>query len=173
MQSSQSPDPTRYQFISRVLVFLTRGDEILLIKRAADKKLWPGLYNGLGGHVERGESVYAAAAREVEEESGLTDLSLWLCAVVAIDTGETASGILMFVFHGETEGELRPSAEGALEWASVDKVSDLPLVEDIPDLLPRVLDRTPKDPPLWGLYTYDSSGNLSIRFDGHPFPEQN
>ncbi|MEX1248597.1 MAG: NUDIX domain-containing protein, partial [Anaerolineales bacterium] len=71
MTSPQAANKSRYKFIPRVLVFLTRGDEVLLIKRGADRPVFPNLYNGLGGHVERGESVMAAARREVEEESGL------------------------------------------------------------------------------------------------------
>ena len=47
----------RYHFIPRVLILLTMGDKILLLKGAPDKRIWPNLYNGLGGHVERGETV--------------------------------------------------------------------------------------------------------------------
>ena len=81
----------RYQFIPRVLIFLTSGDKILLLKGAPNKGIWPNLFNGLGGHVERGETVLQAAQREVLEESGLVVNNLWLCANVSID-GRTAIG---------------------------------------------------------------------------------
>jgi 8-oxo-dGTP diphosphatase len=154
-QSQQVGSKKRYQFIPRVLAFLTRGDEVLLIKRAADRAIFPNQYNGLGGHVERGESVHQAAIREVEEESGLQPSSLWLCAVVTIDTGDADKGILMFVFRGEASGEtaggtLQASAEGTLEWVHPDRIAELDMVEDIPTLLPKVLALEPGDPPLWG-----------------------
>src|SRR3989337_1629874 len=114
--SSQATDKNRYKFIPRVLVFLTRGDEVLLIKRSADRRVFPGKYNGLGGHVEKGEAVLTAARREVKEESGLTPTSLWLCAVIATDTGDREAGIVLWVFHGEADGEPRPSAEGEISW---------------------------------------------------------
>lgn len=167
MDRPQGPTKFRYQVIPRVLVFLTRGDEVLLLKRADDRPIFPGLYNGLGGHVERGESVLTAAYREVEEESGLRPARLWLCATVAIDTGDAATGILMSVFCGPAaEGSLlRPSTEGTLQWVPVTQIPTLPMVEDIPTLLPKVLEIEPGDAPLWGLYTYDANGKLTIEFD--------
>jgi len=161
---SQGIDKSRYQFIPRVLVFVTRGDEVLLIKRGAQREVFPNQYNGLGGHVERGESVLAAARREVEEESGLICKGLWLCAVVAIDTGDVSSGIAMWVFRGEADGEPRPSAEGEIAWMPVSMIPELQMVEDIPTLLPKVLAMRPGDAPLWGIYRYTKNGKLSMQF---------
>ncbi len=153
----------------RVLIFLTRGEDVLLIKGAATKRVWPNLYNGLGGHVERGESVWHTAQRELEEESGLKDIPLWLCAIVTIDTGDAEAGILMFVFRGEASGErrdtLRASSEGELEWVPISKLTSLPLVEDLPILLPRVLAMKRGGAPFWGKYSYDTHGALRVMFD--------
>lgn len=138
---------------------------MLLIKRADDRPIFPGKYNGLGGHVERGESVLAAAHREVHEESGLTPNGLWLCATVAIDLGEPDHGIAMWVFRGEAgDGEMIESPEGKLEWMPVARIPDLDMVEDILTLLPKVLSLQPGDPPLWGLYVYDDEGKLTMEF---------
>jgi len=167
MSNPQKFSKTRYQFIPRVLVFLTRGDEVLLMKRADDRPVFPGLYNGLGGHVERSESVLAAAYREVEEESGLRPTRLWLCANVAIDTGDPDTGIHMSVFCGSApqDGELRQSSEGTLQWIKVSELATLPMVEDIPTLLPKVLAVPPDGKPLWALYTYSSQGELQMHFE--------
>ncbi|MCH7664271.1 MAG: NUDIX domain-containing protein, partial [Chloroflexi bacterium] len=62
--SHQGESNDRYQLIPRVLIFITRGDEVLLLKGAPDKNLWANLYNGVGGHIERGEDVLSAARRE-------------------------------------------------------------------------------------------------------------
>jgi 8-oxo-dGTP diphosphatase len=164
-QSQQVGNKKRYQFIPRVLAFLTRGDEVLLIKRAANRAIFPNQYNGLGGHVEQGESVHQAAVREVEEESGLEASSLRLCAVVTIDTGDADKGILMFVFRGEAaDGTLRASAEGTLEWVHPDRIPELDMVEDIPTLLPKVLAMQPGDPPLWARYSHDEAGKIVMGF---------
>ena len=43
---------------------VTGEPEVLLLRGAADKRLWANRYNGLGGHVEAGEDVLSAAKRE-------------------------------------------------------------------------------------------------------------
>tara|TARA_R110002096_G_scaffold27577_16_gene84224 strand:+ start:598 stop:1128 length:531 start_codon:yes stop_codon:yes gene_type:complete len=56
------------------LVFLTRGDEVLLIHKKTG--LGAGKINGPGGKVEPGETAMEAAVREVEEELHVTPSNL-------------------------------------------------------------------------------------------------
>lgn len=166
--NSQGVSSKRYALIPRTLIFLFRGEEILLIKGAPQKRIWANLYNGIGGHVEQGESILSAARRELFEESRIVPGTLWLCGVVTIDTGEQP-GICLFIFRGEgasgIETTLQPSPEGDLEWIAISRVFDLPLVEDLPLLLPRVLQARQDEPPFYAQYTYDESNQLSVRFD--------
>lgn len=39
-------------------------------RRSADRRLLPGIWDVVGGHLEPGESPEAALAREIEEETG-------------------------------------------------------------------------------------------------------
>src|SRR5690606_10171275 len=55
----------RYQVMPRVLISITQKDDVLLLKGAPTKQTWPNLYTGVGGHVERDESVLDAARREI------------------------------------------------------------------------------------------------------------
>lgn len=49
-----------------------KGIEILLQKRAKDKRAWPGRYDvSASGHIDLGEDPIAAAIRETKEEIGL------------------------------------------------------------------------------------------------------
>ncbi|MEQ1840701.1 MAG: NUDIX domain-containing protein, partial [Verrucomicrobiales bacterium] len=52
------------------LVFITRGDEVLLIHKKTG--LGAGKINGPGGKLEAGETALDAAIREVEEELHIT-----------------------------------------------------------------------------------------------------
>ena len=162
--SDQGAPSGRYQLVPRTLIFLTRGDQVLLIQGAAHKRLWANRYNGLGGHVERGESIISAARRELEEEAGLVVAELALCGVITIDVGADA-GIGIFVLRGECpEGIPRPSDEGELVWVDRQQLDHLPLVEDLPVLLPKVLDHKPCSPPFAAHYRYSDTGELIIQF---------
>jgi len=154
----------RYALIPRTLIFLTRGGRVLLIKGAAHKRLWANQYNGLGGHVERGEDVLSAARRELAEETGLLVQDLWHCGVITVDPGGEV-GVVIFVLRGECSvGEPVPSPEGSLEWVSFADIDRLPLVEDLYALLPRALAAKRGEPPVFGHYWYDAGDRLVIRF---------
>ncbi len=161
----------RYQVIPRVLCFVTHDDAatgdatVLLLRGGPHKRLWAGRYNGLGGHVEAGEDIYAATLREVHEEAGLEIHDLLLRAVVHADAGDPNLGILFFVFTAQADSTaVTPSDEGALEWHRQDALPLADMVEDLPVLLPKVLAMQPHDPPLFVAYSYDEADRLLMHF---------
>ncbi len=156
----------RYSVIPRTLVFITRGDRVLLLRGSPQKRIWANKYNGIGGHVERDEDIYFAAVREVREETGLDAEGLRLVGLINVD-GDQPTGIMLFVFTAQSRsGDPIPSEEGALEWIARDQLAQIDLVEDLPTILPRALDLPPTAPPFFAHYHYDERDKLMIRFSG-------
>ncbi|MEJ2599829.1 MAG: NUDIX domain-containing protein [Anaerolineales bacterium] len=164
--SDQGANDGRYALIPRTLIFITRGSQVLLLKGAPDKRLWANRYNGVGGHVEQGEDILSAARRELTEETGLQIDDLWLCGLVCVDTGQNP-GVGIFILRGELNDpqmEVTPSAEGSLEWVTFEVLTQLPVLEDLKILLPRVLSQGRNSPPFSARSFYDESGRQVLRF---------
>ena len=162
--SDQGVNLDRYMFVPRTLIILRRSDRVLLLKGAAKKRLWAGLYNGIGGHIESGEDVFSAACRELREETGLTSPNLSLCGILSVDT-QTNPGVCVFIFTGDClEGEPEHSDEGSLEWIKLSEVNKIPLVGDLRWLLPKIMTYKQGFQIFFAQSSYDKSGNITIRF---------
>lgn len=158
----QNISPQRYQTTPRTLIFIFNKNMILLLRNAPSKKLWPNFLNGVGGHVESDETIYASAIREITEETGLhTITSLKLRGIINIEVDQTnRSGVLLFVYIATTNNpNIEPSHEGQPEWFDF---KDLPENELVPDLkiLLQKLTSLSTDKFLYGRYSYTSDGKL-------------
>lgn len=148
----------------RTLCFVRNGDDVLLMKRAAHKRIFPNRYNGVGGHVERGEDVLNGVRREIHEETGLTVRDLQLCAIYSVDAGGD-NGITVFAFTAYSDSRaILDSEEGALEWVAIGDILNRDLVEDLPHTLPRMLAMGRGDAPFFIHMSYNQQDKMLLRF---------
>jgi 8-oxo-dGTP diphosphatase / 2-hydroxy-dATP diphosphatase len=121
------------------IVFCIRDDEVLLGMKKV--RFGAGKWNGFGGKVEEGESIDAAALREVKEEAGLSidPKSINHVAIVSFYFGKKEIFECHAYIAREWEGEPIESDEMLPQWFPL---TELPYKEMWPsDLywLPAVL----------------------------------
>jgi 8-oxo-dGTP diphosphatase len=134
----------------RTLCFLFHGDDVLLMfrRRPPDAGFW----NALGGKIERGEDPLEAAAREVWEEAGLRP-ALHFCGVATAVVRGTGEHWTIFLFAADVDDRaVVESPEGPLRWVAPQDLATLPVLADVPLLLPSMRDRTA--PPIMAKFTY-------------------
>ncbi len=110
------------------LCFLTRGDEMLMLKRnnAPNRGLW----NGVGGKIAPGETPVDSCLREVWEETGYRLDALRFHGILTWVGYETDPGGLYIFSAPASADEPSPTIEGALRWQPKDWVFSSPEVVD-------------------------------------------
>jgi len=103
-----------------VAAFLYNNGNYLLMKRADSRKIAPGVWSGIGGHMEPHEinDPLSACYREIEEESGITREKISTLELFYIITRRSKDEIRhIYIYFGETEqNELTQTDEGELFW---------------------------------------------------------
>jgi len=141
-------------------VFIFNRDCVLLIKQKDKNKPGYEKWNGLGGHVERGENPLDSARREIWEESGLKVENIKLKYITFIE--ENNQGICLFIFSGYSKNSsLVKSDEGDVRWFSEKEIKDLVTMNDLPELL-NVIKRTKRNKSLRFLDINYKNGKVRI-----------
>lgn len=123
------------------LVFLQRNGQVLLGMKK--RGFGAGKWNGFGGKLEPGESVKVAAARELQEEAGITVPELSRRAVLLFEMTDPADNALLEV-HVYTADRIAQGAPVETEemrpaWYDVDAVPLDSMWADDQFWLPQVL----------------------------------
>jgi ADP-ribose pyrophosphatase YjhB (NUDIX family) len=98
-----------------LLLIKDKKDNILMGKRNDS-----GLWTGPGGHCNEGECPWAAAVRELKEETGLDAKSLKL-----LNVSKNKQGKMIYLFGAEVEGKIDASKDADKEcdnWFYVDPI---------------------------------------------------
>lgn len=135
--------------------FLKQENKLLLLNREAPPNM--GLWNGVGGKIEPGESPYQSAIREIQEETGLQVEQLQFGGIVTWARPTEADMLArqgMYLFLAELSQSMKTNVmpsmdEGILAWKQLDWVlnpQNMGVASNISVFLPRLLNRSePKE----------------------------
>ncbi len=119
----------RIQEIPAVSVALLRAGQVLLVRRGQAPSR--GLYAFPGGRIEPGETVEAAARRELLEETGLAAGELAVLTEIGIDSQRHGRPVRyrLTVLTGTWQGGEAVAADDAeaVGWFGLGELADLPI----------------------------------------------
>lgn len=108
--------------------FLKNGDDILLMKRSASRKIAPGYWYGVGGHLEPSEinNPQMACLREINEETGIRaeDISDLQLKYIVMRRSRDEIVVNHFFFGSTRTRSFLESDEGTLSWVAERDVLD-------------------------------------------------
>ena len=112
------------ELVTCVMICNPKTNEVLVQNR---KLIYPG-WSFPGGHVDRGESFYDCAVREVKEETGLDVYNLKYCGVVHWMNRENDERYLCFMYKTEDYGGelIAETAEGEQFWLGINELLATP-----------------------------------------------
>src|SRR5512132_407839 len=116
----------RATFPVTVHLFLFRGDQVLLLRRS-NTGFADGQYSVPAGHLDGGETVIAAAAREALEEVGVRIEPEALCYSSVMHRRDGDERVDFFVHVRRWDGEIvnaEPEKCDEIRWVNIDKLPD-------------------------------------------------
>lgn len=145
--------------------FLFHRDSVLLIKFPPDKNVWPGLYNGLGGPVEEGESLGESAMRKIREESGIKVKRVNLQMIINVNDF-FGRDRLLFVFTARVRDKKFKHDARNLMWAKLATIEKRDVAPDLPIILPKIIN-TKENNIIYGKSSYGKYNEfVELQFEG-------
>lgn len=122
-----------------VLGFAYCGGEVLLLKKLRPE--WQcGRFNGVGGHIERGELSIEAMHREFKEETSVDIASIhWMRRVHLIGMGWSV-GIYRTWLDAKQRDEIRAATDEEPVWIPMSRLWATPVIPNLRWLVPLCYD---------------------------------
>ncbi len=102
------------------MLYIIQNERVLLILKK--RGLGSGLFNGVGGKVERGETIEEAVIRECIEEVGVKPLNLKWMGLLEFYNNNELYGYVHVYTANSYEGELRETDEAKPIWFRFDEI---------------------------------------------------
>ena len=127
------------KIIDTTMIYLKRDNSYLLLFRNKKKNdINEGKWIGVGGHVEKDETIDQCAIREVKEETGY-DVHSLKCAGEVLFVDENLK-MMMYVYEiTDFSGEMIECNEGDLKWIPIKDIYDYPMWKGDKVFLPKLI----------------------------------
>jgi 8-oxo-dGTP diphosphatase len=104
-----------------VVAHKTKKETVLVVERSKTDEWKPLHWSLPGGHIQKNETPYFAAKRELKEETGLEAKDISICTVKNGTNGK------MYIYHCEEwSGEVKLNFEHSdYKWVEYDKLDEL------------------------------------------------
>ena len=126
--------------------FVKNGNNILMLNREESPIM--GVWNGVGGKIEKGETPDEGALREVFEETGIKVERYFSKGTVSWETSNSElDGIYVYLYEVTNHLKLETpnkTREGILDWKSIDWILNpinLGIAEMVSQYLPILLNK--------------------------------
>ena len=113
------------KIIVKCIIYNRELNRFLLVQRCQSDDTGADTWENAGGNIDSGETPETAAAREVEEETGITDFTIKKIAYLALLKGELPDLLIVYLCETKT-GTVRLSFEHqAYVWADEKQCREL------------------------------------------------
>lgn len=144
------------KIIKTSLLFILKENKILLGQKK--RGFGKGLYNGFGGKMQDGETIFETMRRETIEELSVVPISAELVGKIEFDlyiNGENANEIVHIFTCSEFEGEVTESDEMKPIWFDLNEIPYENMFDDDLLWLPLVL----KGEKVSGVVNFDKNNH--------------
>ena len=113
------------KIIVKCIIYNRELNRFLLVQRCQDDDTGADTWENAGGNIESGETPEAAAAREVREETGITDIAIKKVAYIALLEGELSDLLIVYLCETNTENVRLSFEHQAYIWADEEQCREL------------------------------------------------
>jgi 8-oxo-dGTP diphosphatase len=111
-------------------VVLKRG-KLLILKRKDDDDTYPGVWDCVGGHFEKGESAEQCMLREAREEAGQAMKIVRLGPLIEFIDEYGRAVAVPFVLRPDPNKAILPSEHSEFRWVRLSEVRSYHIVPDL------------------------------------------
>jgi len=141
-------------------VVLNRGN-LLILKRKDDDDAYPGIWDCVGGHFEKGESAEQCMLREAREEAGQAMKIVRLGPLIEFIDEYGRAVAVPFILRPEDRSKVVLSEHSEFKWIKLNEVEDYEIVPDLAKAL-----------SLFGLQGRTRDGDSPVKASQSPFRER-